>query len=155
MAKMGHKSPWKLALEDPHLMRLGDFLATQMGKAALASLELELDLEWSGGGQEAIRRRLEGVYLKDQEDQWSPLWSHWPSQWQEKPKIVKIVDENYFARPFVVMHTSKDQSHASCPLSYVTKKDAEIKCSNKEDLRDRVPGQMEENLGSDDEKRKS
>ena len=52
MAKMGRKSPWELALEDPHLMRLGDFLATQMGKVALARLELELELEWSGGGQE-------------------------------------------------------------------------------------------------------
>ena len=127
MAKMGRKSPWELALEDPHLMRLGDFLAIQMGKEALARLELELDLEWCGGGQEAIRRRLEGEYLTDQEDQWSPFWSHWRSQWEDKPKIVKIVDENYFARPFVVMHTSKDQSHASCPLSYVTKKDTEIK----------------------------
>ena len=155
MAKMGRKSPWELALEDPHLMRLGDFLAIQMGKEALARLELELDLEWCGGGQEAIRRRLEGEYLTDQEDQWSPFWSHWRSQWEDKPKIVKIVDENYLARPFIIMHTSKDQSHASCPLSCVTKKDVNITCSDKESLRDGVPGQMEEKLGSDDEERAS
>ena len=152
---MGRKSPWEQALEDPHLMRLGDFLATQMGKVALARLELELELEWSGGGQEVIRRRLEGVYLKDQENQWSPLWSHWRSQWEEKPKIVKIVDESYVTRPFVIMHTSKDQSHASCPLSKVIKKDVKVQCSDEEGLRDGVPGKMEEKLGSDDEKRKS
>ena len=152
---MGRKSIWELALEDDHLMRLGDFLAIQMGKEALARLEIELDLEWCGGGQEAIRRRLEGEYLTDQEDQWSPFWSHWRSQWEDKPKIVKIVDENYLARPFIIMHTSKDQSHASCPLSCVTKKDVNIKCSDKESVRDGVPGQMEEKLGSDDEERAS
>ena len=68
---------------------------------------------------------------------------------------MKIVDESYVTRPFVIMHTSKDQSHASCPLSKVIKKDVKVQCSDEEGLRDGVPGKMEEKLGSDDEKRKS
>ena len=60
-------TPWALALRDPHCLRLEDFLAAQMGKEAV--VRLGLDLEHSGVGQEEIKRRLEGLYLKDQEEQ--------------------------------------------------------------------------------------
>ena len=143
MATMGRKSIWELALEDDHLMRLGDVLAAQIGKEAVVRLELELDQEWSGGGQEAIRRRLDEVFLSDQENQWSPLWSHWRCHWQEKPEIVKIVDPNHNAIPFVLMWTSKGQSHASCPLYRYAREAGNVKCS-KEGLRAGVHGQMED-----------
>ena len=97
--KMARKSPLELALEGPHLIKPGDFLAAQIKKMAFPRLELELDLVCSGDGQEAMRRRLEGVYLEDLGDQWSLLWSHWQSQWQEKPNTVKLVDTNYNTRP--------------------------------------------------------
>ena len=60
-------TPWALASRDPHCLRLEDFLAAQMGKEAV--VRLGLDLEYSGVGQEEIKRRLEGLYLKDQEEQ--------------------------------------------------------------------------------------
>ena len=114
-------TPWELALKDPHLMRLGDWLAAQMGDTEVARVELEMDLEWDGYGRETIRRRLEGNYESDMKNQchWHSDTGdqcHWKCHWDDKPQIQKIVDPDYYSRPFVVLWTGKNQSHRSCPL---------------------------------------
>ena len=114
--KMACKSPLELALEGPHLMKPGDFLAAQIRKMAFPRLELELELVCSGDGQEAMRRRLEGVCLEDLEDQWSLLWSHWQSQWQEKQNTLKLVDINYNTRPCHLIYETKTFQHQEFTL---------------------------------------
>ena len=159
MGKERKDTPWELAQRDPHLMRLGDYLATQMGPEAMAKLELELDLEWEGYGREAIRRRLEGVYQSDMENQcqWHSEMGdqcHWKCHWQEHPQITKIVDPEFNTRPFVVLWTNKDQSHHKCPLYHESKNEENMKHSEVADEpRARLPGKMKEEKDSDDVKR--
>ena len=159
MGKEMKDTPWELAQRDPHLMRLGDYLATQMGPEAMAKLELELELDWDWGGREAIMRRMEAEYLSDQQDQC--IWHlsdhedqcHWRCHWQEKPRITMIVDPQNYARPFVTMWTSKEQSHTSCEINMLRKK-AVISLENvKQGQRTTIIGQMKEKVDEDDMKR--
>ena len=159
MEKERKATPWELALKDPHLMRLGDWLAAQIGDTEVAKVEIDLDLEWDGYGREAIRRRLEGVYQSDMRNQcqWHLEMGsncHWKCHWQEYPQIQKIVDPDNYARPFVVLWTSKDQSHHSCPLYHNARNDENIRYSEAEDEpRATVPGKMKEEQDSEDEMR--
>ena len=156
MVKGRKVTPWEMALKDPHLMRLGDWLAAKMGDTEVNRLELELDLEWEGYGREAIRRRLEGVYQSDMENQcqWHSEMGdqcHWKCHWQEHPQITKIVDPEFNTRPFVVLWTNKDQSHHKCPLYRESKNEENMKHSEVADEpRARLPGKMKEEKDSGD-----
>ena len=159
MGKERKDTPWELAQRDPHLMRLGDYLATQMGPEAMAKLELELELDWDWGGRDAIMRRIEAQYLSNQEDQC--IWHlsdhedqcHWRCHWQEKPKITKIVDPQNYARPFVTMWTSKEQSHTSCEINMLRKKEVISLEKVEQGQRTTVIGQMKEKVDAEDIKR--
>ena len=159
MGKEMKDTPWELAQRDPHLMRLGDYLATQMGPEAMAKLELELELDWDWGGREAIMRRMEAQYLRDQQDQCT--WHlgdyedqcHWRCHWQEKPRITMIVDPQNYARPFVTMWTSKEQSHTSCEINMLRKEEVKTHEMVEQGQRTTVIGQMKEKVDEDDMKR--
>ena len=75
---------WNMALKDPHLMRLGDFLVQKDGREDMGKLELE------------------EAYLRDP-------WMNWLT-------IVKVVDPEYQAKPFVKILNNQAQDHSCCPF---------------------------------------
>ncbi len=121
-------TPWELALQDPHLMRLGDYLATQLGEDAVARLKLET---------EAIRWKLEAEFLQD--------------PWQEGLIIKKVVDPNFIARPFVLLWTIKSQDHSTCPLDMMQKKGEMLQHSEEKCPKAKVPEQPDEKEVDDDD----
>ena len=85
-------SPWELVQDDPHYMRLGEYLA-----AKLTGEELTRLLE----AGEVSREGLEEEFLRD--------------PWEEVG-IQMVVDPKFMARPFVLLVSLKAQDHSLCPL---------------------------------------
>jgi hypothetical protein len=94
MLVSGSKMSWEQALADPHLMRLGDWLARQLGEREMAKLEAE---GWSK--EDLEKQHLRGDYRA------------------ERLKLVMVKSPSSRFRPFVQVWVSKAESHAACPMS--------------------------------------
>jgi hypothetical protein len=95
MLVSGSKMSWEQALADPHLMRLGDWLARQLGEREMAKLEAE------GSSKEDLEKQ------------------HLRSDYRaERLKVVMVKEPSSSRfRPFVQVWVSKAESHAACPMS--------------------------------------
>ena len=96
-------SPWKLVQDDPHYMRLGEYLA-----AKLTGEELTRLLE----AGEVSREELEEEFLRD--------------PWEEVG-IQMVVDPKFMARPFVLLVSLKAHDHSLCPLFKMIK-ESKLQC---------------------------
>ena len=118
---------WEQALADPHLMRLGDWLARQLGEREMAKLEAE------------------GESKEDLEKQ--HLWGDYRAE-RLKVVMVKEPSSSRF-RPFVQVWVSKAESHAACPMSrgvateVKTEIKEEVKPEIKEEVKPEIPGTQE------------
>ena len=72
---------WNMALKDPHLMRLGEYLA-----------QIE--------GEVGMEEQLEEAFLNEP-------WMNWF-------KIIKVVNPELQAKPFICLWSNKDQPHTTC-----------------------------------------
>jgi hypothetical protein len=86
---------WDMAQQDPHLKRLGNWLANKEGK------------------EEMTRRELEGVNKKMLEARFL-MRSKEPGN--NRPTIVKVVNPEMMTKPFVLVWDNRAQDHKNCPL---------------------------------------
>ena len=92
-------------------MRLGDWLAHQKGEVEMTKLGKEGVTRWG----------LEESFLKE--------------EWRSALHIIKVMDPQCVARPFVVMWNNKAGDHMACTLS-----NKEVKEQYKEGKRAKIPG---------------
>ena len=138
-------TPWEVIQRDPSWMRVGDFQVAHMGLKARSRMEQKIGVKWEGEGREKIRRRLEEEFLEGKK-------SNWFLPGMKKPQITKIVDPEFYARPFI--WTSKDQSPSSCPLnSEAEEEKTKPESEDTEVPRSRLPRQVKGMKGSEEEGR--
>ena len=85
-------SPWELVQDDPHYMRLGEYLTAKLTGEEMARL-----LEAGEVSTEGLERE----FLRD--------------PWEEVD-IQMVVDPKFMSRPFVLLVSLKAQDHSLCPL---------------------------------------
>ena len=95
-------SPWELAQDDPHYMRLGEYLAAKLTSEEMTRLQAT---------GEVSREGLEEEFLRD--------------PWEELD-IRKVVDPQFFARPFVLVVSLRAKDHSTCPLHKMVKENSEV-----------------------------
>ena len=118
-------SPWQLAQEDPHYMRLGEYLAAKLTNEEMTKL------------QEAGKVSREGLEEEFLRGPW------------EKLDIRKVVDPQYFARPFVLVVSLNAKDHSTCPLSCMVKEKYEVQWGNEVVAKEHTGNKIYESKGSD------
>ena len=120
-------SPWQLAQDDPHYMRLGEYLAAKLTGEEMTRLQ-EVG--------EVSREGLEKEFLRD--------------PW-EKLDIRKVVDPQYITRPFVLVVSLKAKDHSTCPLYNMVKKKDTVQWENEVATREPdTENRNDESKGNDD-----
>ena len=84
---------WRLAIKDPHLMRLGEYLQHLEGEQEVARLLEEDDIDME---------ELERAFLAE--------------PWKEGLSIVRVVDPTGFTKPFIEVANIKAKDHKNCLL---------------------------------------
>ena len=112
------KKVWDMALQDPHLVRLGDYLCNLEGREYVNMFQHD------AGHKEAMER------------------SFMSEPWKVGVTIVKVVDPSFHSRPFVLMWNNKSRDHASCPISNLVDEKSSPKSEDDVTYR-KVPGLSE------------
>ncbi len=108
--------PWELAMQDPHLMRLGDYLAHLEGEEEMMKLESQGISKWS----------LEEQFLAE--------------PWKAGQRIIKVVDPQLVAKPFILLWNSQTQDHTGCALYKMAEGGVKEQCREKTTHLSKIPG---------------
>lgn len=110
---------WEMALQDPHLIRLGDYLAHVEGE------------------DEMSRQEQQG------RDRWDVEDSFMEDPWISDLKIIKVVNPSLYTKPFVLLWNNKSKDHSDCPLYKVLHGAVQINNKVEGNTRPKVPGLSE------------